>query len=468
MKAWLLEREIIENAQPVVLAEEEQTWDQAEKLEANEDNKLKTLWSSRVPGSGAPERVIVGAVQSMENMGFDISKTEVLVEQGLQALDRNDLAELNRVTARLFYELNHLPKDSQSEYWKYQQYASWEDYLKRVSFPVYPSFDLGTPEFEAQILSGWTAQICGGAFGTALEGYTTDNLRRTFGEIRDYVRKPNTFNDDITYELAFLKAFAAKGYQVTSEDIAEEWVALIPFGWSAEDVALRNLKSGIYPPESGRFNNSFREWIGAQMRGAICGMVAPGNPGQAAHLAWLDGVISHSNNGVLGEVFNAIMVSMAFIEKDVRAILKLAVGLIPEDSEYYAVVSDTLHRCMTAESWEEPWRQCELKYRKYNWIHAYPNAAAEVVALWFGNGDFDETMHLSAMTGQDVDCNAAQIATVIGIINGSSGIARRWTDPIGDDLVTYMREFKNIKISKLASWTVASARRARIQSGQSL
>lgn len=459
MKAWERERELIENAQPVVLEEEEQTWGLIDKLETDEDNRLKMFWSSRVPGSGAPERLVVGAIQSMENMGYNPEKAEALIEPGLQALDRNDMAELNRITARIFYELNHLPRATEAAYWKFKQYSQWDEYRAAVDFGIYPPYNVNTPEFAAKISAGWVAQICGGAFGTAIEGYTTANLQKTFGAIRHYVRKPNTFNDDITYELAFLKAFDGKGYQVTSREIGEEWVALIPFGWSAEDVALRNLKSGVFPPESGTINNPFREWIGAQMRGAVCGMVAPGNPREAARLAWEDGIISHYNNGVIGEVFNAIMVSLAFVESDVRRILQKAVAMIPKDSEYYAVVADALNLCRDGNSWEQPWQHCEEKYRKYNWIHAYPNAAAEVIALWFGKGDFDETMHLIAMAGQDVDCNAAQIGTILGIVNGRNGIDRKWTQPIGDELVTYVRGFKKMKISELARWTVESIRK---------
>ena len=68
---------------------------------------------------------------------------------------------------------------------------------------------------------------------------------------------------------------------------------------------------------SATLNNPWREWIGAQMRGSVCGMVAPGNPLLAAQLAWTDGTVSHVNNGVLGEVFNAILVSLAYVEDDV-------------------------------------------------------------------------------------------------------------------------------------------------------
>jgi len=428
-------------------------------LETQEDNKTRLLWYSEVPGSGARERLIIGAIQDVGNRGMNVTKAEKLIPQGLEAYKSGDMVKLNRITSRIFYELNNAEKDQNSSYWSFREYTSWEEYQAKAVFPPKEEYDILSEEYRQRIFWGWTAQVCAGAFGTALEGYTTTNLREAFSEIRDYVRKPNTFNDDITYELAFLKAFERSGYKVTSDDIAEEWVGYIPFGWSAEEVALRNIKYGIYPPMSGFFNNPFREWIGAQMRGAVCGMVAPGDPFEAARLAWKDGIISHSNNGVIGEIFNAVLVSLSFVDADIRSVLTKTIDMLPSDSEYYSVVRYAFDKCQSCSGWEDAWSDCSKKYEKYNWIHAYPNAAAEVVALWFGNGDFEETMHIVAMEGQDVDCNAAQIGTALGIILGPQGITRKWTEPIGDDLDTYVRNMKKMKISELSDWTVDTVRK---------
>ena len=164
--------------------------------------------------------------------------------------------------------------------------------------------------------------------------------------MRDYPRAPNTFNDGITYELALLKAVEKCGKNITSADIAEQWVALVPMGWPAEEIALANLKLGVFPPMSGYMNNPYREWIGAQMRGVICGQLFPGKPYEAARLAWMDGQVSHHNNGILGEVFNAVMASLAYVETDIRRIVELAICMIPSDSEYCTVVQFAWDECL--------------------------------------------------------------------------------------------------------------------------
>lgn len=459
MKAWERAYRLLQEATPVVLDEEEQTWLLMNEVEKSRDMMLKLYWHSNVPGSGAPEGLAVAAVQSMHNMGYETGHLEALLDAGEAAYQRDDLQELQRITARLNYELKQLPKNEQSPYWNFKNYSKWEEVEQQAKFGAYDNYDVHSDDFAKRIYAGWLAQIVGGALGTAIEGYTSQKLKAKFGDIRYYVRKPNTYNDDITFEIAFLNAFDKEGYGVSSATIAEEWVALVPSGWSAEEIALKNIANGIYPPESGYVNNPFREWIGAQMRGAICGMVAPGNPKEAARLAWNDAIVSHANNGVLGEIFNAVFVSLAFVEQDIRKIVELAVDAIPADSEYYDFVSTTLNWCRQHEDWQETWKLCEEKFKEYNWIHAYPNAMAQIVALWYGNGDFDETLHIIAMVGQDVDCNAAQIVTALGIMNGRDSIDSKWTDPIGDELNTYLRNMKKMSITGLADWTVNAVRK---------
>ncbi|MDR2053922.1 MAG: ADP-ribosylglycohydrolase family protein [Treponema sp.] len=454
MKAWEYTYRKTQNAIPVILSEEDQTWLQLQEIEKSADTLLRAQWSSSVPGSAAPESVIAGAVQSMENMGYTVDEAELILEAGLKALEDGDLQKLNILSARLYRLLDALPVNPRSPYWNFTLYNDFESHQSAVSFP--DPVPVNNDDFYDRTYAAWLCRLSGGALGTALEGYTTKQLRKKFGEIRGYIREPNTYNDDITYEIAFLEAFVQNGPLLGSADIAEQWLALVPSGWSAEQIALDNLRRGIYPPESGSRKNPYREWIGAQMRGAVCGQLSPGNPREAARLAWLDGVVSHTGNGVLGETFNAMLVSLAFVEEDIRCCLDRVIALIPADSEYYSVIRFAREQA-GAGDFESAWSACEDRFKQYNWIHAYPNAAAEVLALWFGNGDFDETMHLIAMCGQDVDCNAAQIAAVLGAWGGSASIAERWYRPLGNTILTYLRNMKKIELDYLVRQTVKAA-----------
>ncbi|MFZ5827377.1 MAG: ADP-ribosylglycohydrolase family protein [Bacillota bacterium] len=457
-KAWERELEIRQAAIPRILTEEDQTWDLIDGLRQSQDAQLKLLWYSEVPGSGAPECLMLAAVQSAENRGLDVSTAEPILDEALEAFRLGDMARVHGLTSRLLKALAEAPVDQASPYWRFTQVQTWEEHQGATNFPAAIPVNVMTGEYAARVYAGWLAQICGGALGTALEGYTATRIAEVFGDVTGYVRDPNTYNDDITFEIAFLEAYAARGHGVTSADIAEQWVALIPFGWSAEHIALQNLKLGVYPPESGTRSNPFCEWIGAQMRGAVCGLVAPGDAREAARLAWVDGVISHSGNGVLGECFNAMITALAFVRQEMRPLVEETAALIPASTEYRWVLDQALAACREAGSPRAAWDRCEKLLEQYNWVHAYPNAAAQIVALWFGDGDFDETMRLIAMCGQDVDCNAAQIATVIGVMRGEAAIPARWREPVGDLLQTYVRDRQRMSIRALAEQTVAAVR----------
>lgn len=116
--------------------------------------------------------------------------------------------------------------------------------------------------------------------------------------------------------------------------------------------------------------------------------------------------------------------------------------------------------CKKHDNWKDALRQCEEKYIKYNWIHAYPNACVELIALWYGNGDFGQTLHIVTMSGIDVDCNAAQIMSILGIQNGMKCIPKKLIHPAFENLITYMRSYKEMTLDELVKETIFSIRNA--------
>jgi len=461
MKAWERELDWIKKATPPTDSNKrEENWMEYLETGIASDKKLMKDWISFVPGSLAPCHIVVAAVQSMYNRGYDVSKAEDLIEVGLKAAEAEDGEALQQITARIYAYLNQAPKDEAAAYWKYNHYSSWEEIKQAVTFPETIEVDIHSKEYEKKIAAGWMGQLIGGALGTQIEGYTTENIRKTYGEIREYLRSPETYNDDITYELAFLEGFSTYGYEMTSEELAFVWLGMLPDGYSAEEMAIRNLRRGIMPPESGIQNNYFTDWIGVQMRTPIHGMLAPGNPKLAAELAARDGVISHSDNGVLGGIFNAVLTSLAFVESDIPILIRKSMDCIPKDSEYYSVIEFAYDCCCKYSTWEEAWGVCEEQFKEYHWIHAYPNAAAEMIALWFGNGDFDETAFIIVMEGMDVDCTAAPILNVLAVMIGLENIDQKWIVPIGDNIDTYMRKLNRFTFQELCNKTVESVRKA--------
>lgn len=414
----------------------------------------KGAWLKPLPESKAPYSKILGAISSMRNMGYQVEEADKLIPEAFKAIDENRLIDLQIINARVFKALAEAKKIENHPYWSYTVYNSFEQYAQSVKFPEYPEYRLPEPEaLFRQVHGGWLGEIIGSAMGTAVEGFKSSRIWEVFGEITDYVKPPETLNDDITFELALLEAFREKGYDMTSDDIADKWVGYIPFAYTAEEIALNYLRHGVYPPESGYVANPYREMIGAAMRAAVCGALAPGNPRLAARLAWKDGCISHHNNGILAEVFNAVIVSMAHVETDMQVILDKAIRMIPRDSEFYSVLEFACKACDQSRDYRRAWELCEEKYREYNWVHTYPNLAAEVVAIRFGGNSFQKAMTILMMAGQDNDCTGGPIGHAYGVLLGPDALDEKFVAPLGDQLDTYVRTMESQSITSLSRKT---------------
>ncbi len=461
-RAWEIDRELRLSAVPLDRRVHASNWYTSATVFPTGDDLTALFWNAHVPGSGAPEVPYVEMVESMANRGFDMTEAEKLLPLGMELARSGSRDELRGLTSRLLAAIHEAPRDPSSPYWSFEHPAGWEETAAVMEAREERRGD-GRDEaamqgLDEKVHAGWLGQLAGGAFGTAIEGYHTDRIREVYGTIDSYITEPETVNDDVVYELVFLDVFERLGRRITSRDIGIEWVRQIPFGWSAEWVALHNLADGIMPPASGTWRNPYSDWIGAQMRGMVCGMIAPGWPMEAARLAHLDAVVSHAANGAYGEMYAAVLTSLAFVRSDPRALLREAARYVPRRSEYAAVVEECLSVVGKEAEPEAAWRILDKRFEKYNWIHAYPNIAADILALWYGRGDMTRSFQLLAHAGMDVDCNAGLVGNVLGVM---SGVPDAWAAPIGDKLETYLKGKEVLSITALAGRTARLAREAR-------
>ncbi len=451
LKAWEMERELRDNAVPVDRRKEDSNWYEADFEPPYGDALIDLFWYTPVPGSRAPERAYIEMVQAKGNLGYDVSRAEKLLPEGLALHQAGEKAALRALTAQLMAELVEAPLDPESDYHQFDHPLSWDGVRQAMAPTAHPDrLAIHQGSLDEQIYQGWLGQLAGGSFGTAIEGYTGEQIAAVYGEVRSYITEPETVNDDVVYELVLLDVLKEKRRAITSTDLGLAWVLQIPFGWSAEWVALRNLNLGLMPPQSGQWENPYHDWIGGQMRGMVCGMLAPGWPLEAAHLAHLDGVVSHAMNGVYGEIFAAVLTSLSFVESDPRELIAAAQPFLPQQSEYASVVAEVIAVLESSANAAEARPQLADRFKRYNWIHAYPNIAADLLALWFGEGDFTETMALLALAGNDVDCNAGLVGNLLAVMSGVPDI---WAAPIGDLLETYLKGKERLSIRALAAET---------------
>ena len=449
--AAALDRELRRRVVPVDRRIEPDRWGIEDFVNVTGAQMRRDAWGAEVPGSGAYDSMLLGAVASQSQLGFDVGAACPILAEGLAAKADGDDARCVELADRLLDALAATPKIPRHAYHRQASISAVQrDVAERI--PKIRDVDV-------RIHAGWVGQIAGGAFGTALEGCTGEALRATYGVLDHYVAAPVTLNDDCVYELLALDVLAELGSGATAADFGAKWKTELPFAWSAEWIALENLRSGVEAPESGRLKNPMHDWIGAQMRGMVFGLVAPGRPGLAAELAAREASVSHAGNGVWGGVYAAAMTALAFTMRHPRSVLAEAKKFVPDGSEYATVIDQAIKVCSRSSSAEDAWAKLDATHASRNWIHAYPNIAAVCVALWFGRADFTRSFSILGDCGLDVDCNAGLVGTVLGVMHAS--VPDAWAGPLDGRFATYLPGRPEVDIAGLAERTAVVARQLR-------
>lgn len=272
-------------------------------------------------------------------------------------------------------------------------------------------------------------------------------------------------DDDLNYSMLNLYVAEQFGPDFRPEDVLQTWLTTLPVlqVFTAERVAYFNALNLITPPETARYINPYREWIGAQIRADLWGWIAPGNPRFAAELAYRDAVISHTKNGIYGEMFTAAMIAASFVLDDVQEIIEVGLSVIPPRSRLSQAVRYALALYDGKHSFEEALDKLYEQFGSYHWVHTINNAALVVLSLLFGAGDFERSICCAVMGGWDTDCNGATVGSILGVLLGAKALPEKWIRPLNNRIRTSLQGFDNSSFDDLARRTLVQAERfARI------
>ena len=270
-------------------------------------------------------------------------------------------------------------------------------------------------------------------------------------------------DDDMDYPIIGLSILEEHGPGFTTNDVGNAWLERLPYHcvYTAERVTYRNLVNGIQPPASASHANPYREWIGAQIRADVWGWVAPGNPELAAELAFRDASLSHTKNGIYGEMFFAALLAAAFVEKDLHKLIEIALTEIPANCRLREAVLDTVEWCDQDPDWEITWAKINTKYGHYHGVHTINNAAIVLMGLLHSGGDYEKAIAIAVMGGWDTDCNGATAGSVMGTILGARTLPRKWIAPLHNRISSIVIGFTDMRISELAGRTEAMQAKAQ-------
>jgi ADP-ribosylglycohydrolase len=443
-------------------------------------------------------------LRALREEGFDVSQPETRL-RGISGMD-DDHARQER--AMILAMLANLPRRSDFAHEEPSDLAAIR--AARPQRPRKLSGKLGKQRLADRTLGGWLGRAAGCLLGKPCEGSHRTEIERRLRAIgcwplNDYwpvVRevpegisypsasdpslKENitrmTRDDDMDYPIVGLHILERFGPGFTTRDVGNVWLERLPYHcvYTAERVAYRNLvnefptapasshperlvrrslgeggSEGSRLATTATFQNPYREWIGAQIRADIWGWAAPGNPELAAEFAWRDASLSHTKNGIYGEMFFAALLAAAFLESDLHQLIEIALSEIPRNCRLREAVLDTVAWCEQDSDWEATWERINERYGHYHGVHTINNAAVVLMGLLHSKGDYEKAISIAVMGGWDTDCNGATAGSVIGTLLGAKALPAKWIAPLHDRISSIVLGFTDMRISELARRTRA-------------
>lgn len=342
---------------------------------------------------------------------------------------------------------------------------------------------------EDKIHGAWVGRICGCMLGKTVEGAHTDELvpflketgnypmhryiyrRDLTKEITDKYKYPfmgrpyadeidgMPVDDDTNYVVLAQEILRRSGRGFSPYDVSIAWLQLQSKDdyCTAERVAFCNFVKGFAPPESAMYQNPYREWIGAQIRGDYFGYINPGDPAAAAEMAWRDACISHTKNGIYGEMFVAAMLAVAATTDDMEQIILGGLAQIPYTSRLHEHIMSVMQAFKNGTPQPACFDMIHAQYDEYTdygWCHTISNAMVVAASLLYGRGDYGRSICMAVETGFDTDCNGATVGSIVGMARGYRHIPAYWTEPIRDTLHTSIFGVGTVKISNRVKMTM--------------
>ncbi len=272
-------------------------------------------------------------------------------------------------------------------------------------------------------------------------------------------------DDDIRYTLIGLLAIEQFGAGFDWRDIAGLWNRVLPMGMActAERQALLNYNlrrpDAVTAEFTRRFNNPYRQWIGAQIRADFWGWCCAGNPERAAEFAWRDAGWTHTANGIYGEMFIAALQAAAFVESDPERLIEIGLSEIPSGCRLAAAVREGAAKAKELREFDAFMQWFEARYAGMSAVHTVNNAVLCAMALIHGGMNPDHSICVAVSGGLDTDCNGATVGAITGIVAGKSGFGGTLAGRLNDTIRAEFGGFAEISMRKLAERTLAARRR---------
>jgi hypothetical protein len=287
-------------------------------------------------------------------------------------------------------------------------------------------------EYRDKVYGAWIGQIIGASYGFNFEGKAR-NVIQLDHYLNHY--EAALVDDDYYYEMVALYGFERYGLGMSVAQLGEMWKEYKAGTWGSSEQARLALERGIKAPETGspRYNRWFHT-IGPEFSADIYGMMSPGMVNLAGMIARKYSHVNGYAEGSDGAVFVAACISEAFFEKNPVKIVRQAAQLIDPGSNYRKAIDFVLASYEQGKGWAQIAAESEARWRPdYPQLNnSVANGALVALGILFGEGNFVKSINIATQVGDytDADCNAANIASVVGAMRGLSAVPTQLVEPL--------------------------------------
>ncbi len=245
-------------------------------------------------------------------------------------------------------------------------------------------------------------------------------------------------DDDINYTQLGLLILEEYGLEFTTDDLGAAWVKYLPFAFTAEGIALDNLRKGVPALQAADADNPCVQYIGADIRSDPWGYAAPGYPEKAAEFAHRDAYVSHRRNGIYGAMYFSAAIAAAFAVDDPVEALRIGLEEIPADCYLAQEVRWSLEEAPNIKNYRDARAAVDVRYPGMHKVHAINNAVLTIWGLTIGGEDYSKVIGETVAMGLDNDCTAATAGSIWGAVYGKDAIPGHWHENFNNKVHTFL------------------------------
>ena len=293
---------------------------------------------------------------------------------------------------------------------------------------------IGRKEFRDKVFACWMGKNIGGTLGAPIEGLKHTHALDFYHPVPD----KSAPNDDLDLQLVWLKMLEEQGLDPALPLFAEYWSRLAAsYPWDEYGFFMRNHSRGLRPPIAGCFENFYVDNMGSPIRSEIWACLHPGDPEAAARMAWKDSAVDHAGGeGMWGEMFWAALESAAFVESDPLTLIRIGLEMIPLSSHVARSIREAAWCHENGKTWGVARERIATWFTSQHPCNAVPNHGFTIIG-WLYGADYGDRLTKAVNCGFDTDCTGATLGSLLGILGGTAAIPKKWSDPIGTQIVVH-------------------------------